>query len=64
MMRNEGSGFLFSVTEELDQELGIKGRKIELEDRFLNERLDRLIGILQQVAGHPFDGAAYVFSIR
>jgi hypothetical protein len=55
---------LFSLSVEADQELGISRRKIELEDRFLNKRLNRLARILLQVSGHPFYGASYIFSIR
>ncbi len=56
--------FPFSLSEEHDQKIGVPGGKIELEDRFLDERLYWLAGILLQVEGHPFDGASYVFSIR
>ena len=59
----EGLRFLFSLDEETDEELGVPGRKVELEDRFLDERLDRLAGILPQVAGYPLHGAPDVLSI-
>jgi hypothetical protein len=52
------------LSEEADQELGIPGGKIELEDGFLDEGLNRPDGIFLQDAGNPFDGAAQVFSIR
>jgi hypothetical protein len=59
-----GSGQFISLAEEHYQELGIPRRKIELEDRFLNEGSDRPVGFFLQVAGHPFDSAAYIISIR
>jgi hypothetical protein len=55
---------LFCLSVESDQELGIFRRKIELEDCFLDKRLDRLVRILLQISGHPFYGASYIFSIR
>jgi len=55
---------LFPFPEEPDQEIGVPGRNIELENGFLDERLERLAGILLQIGGHPFDGASQVFSIR
>jgi hypothetical protein len=60
----EELGLLPSLSEEADQELGIPGGKIELEDGFLDEGLNRPDGIFLQDAGNPFDGAAQVFSIR
>jgi hypothetical protein len=61
---SKGLRFLIGSAVEPDQELGITGRQIEFEDRFLDERLDRLAGILLQIGGHPSDGATYIFSIR
>jgi hypothetical protein len=59
-----GAGLFISVAEEHYQKLGIPRRKIELEDRFLNKGLDRHPGFFLQVAGNPFDGTAYIISIR
>jgi hypothetical protein len=54
---------LVSPAEEHDQEFGIPGGKIELEYRFLDERLNRPAGFLHQVAGYPLDGSADIISI-
>jgi hypothetical protein len=53
----------FCLTVEVDQEVGIPGGEIELEDRFLDERRYRLAGVLLKVAGDPLYGAPQVFSI-
>jgi hypothetical protein len=57
------SPFPFFLTVEVDQEVGIPGGEIELEDRFLDERWQWLTGVFLKVAGDPLYGAPQVFSI-
>jgi len=56
--------WLFSPSaEEPDEELGIQRGKVELENSFLDERLDRLSGVLLKLPGNPFDSAPQIVSV-
>jgi hypothetical protein len=49
---------------EVDQEVGIPGGEIKLEDCLMDERRQRLAWFFLKIYGDPLDGASQVFSIR
>jgi hypothetical protein len=53
-----------TLSIELDQEFGIFGREIELEDRLLDQRTYRLARVILKVCGQPSDRTSQIFPFR
>jgi len=55
---------LLFLAVEPDQEFGVLGGQVELEDSFMDELVYRLARVLLDVCRHPFYCPSQVFSFR
>jgi hypothetical protein len=57
-----GPELLFVTAEESHQEFRVFGGQIEFENRFFNQHVQRLVGVVFDIGRNPLDGFLNIFT--